>query len=171
MLGLWSGFAPPPDAPALTYSTTSNTLINLLRLTKALAQFGHLNQKEKHQHNSNALFFPNGAAASFADTRIFPISEMEAVTDPIIGLSGGLGTASDIKWVVELVQHLPEVRFVFLRTTDHSELLHCFDQQPNVLLKGFVSHEELMPWFRRGILNVSILFESNLAKWKSTSNR
>ena len=73
---------------------------------------------------------------------------MEALSGPVVGFAGALGTATDIEWIVRLATGLPDVTFVFLGTIDRTEPLQGLESLNNVILQGLVPHHELISWFR-----------------------
>ena len=103
---------------------------------------------EKRVFNSNTYFIPNGVGEAFADSPLINISTMEAISGPIVGFAGALGTATDIEWIVRLATGMPAVTFVFLGTIDRTEPLLELETLKNVILAGLVPHHELISWFK-----------------------
>lgn len=104
--------------------------------------------EEKRQLNVNTHFIPNGVSEEFAKSPLIQISEMEAISGPVVGFAGALGTATDIDWIVQLATSMPDVTFVFLGTIDRTEPLQGLHAMNNVLLQGLVPHHELISWFK-----------------------
>lgn len=103
---------------------------------------------EKRAFNQNTHFIPNGVGEAFADAPLIQISKMEAISGPVVGFAGALGTATDIEWIVRLAKGMPDVTFVLLGTIDRTESLRGLDAQGNVILQGLVPHHELISWFQ-----------------------
>jgi glycosyltransferase involved in cell wall biosynthesis len=103
---------------------------------------------EKRVFNSNTNFIPNGVGEAFADSPLIKISTMEAISGPVVGFAGALGTATDIEWIVRLATGMPAVTFVFLGTIDRTEPLLELETLKNVILAGLVPHHELISWFQ-----------------------
>ncbi|MDG1302230.1 MAG: glycosyltransferase [Opitutae bacterium] len=103
---------------------------------------------EKSQYNENTHFIPNGVGEGFADAQLIKIPTMEAISGPVVGFAGALGTATDIEWLVQLATGMPEVTFVFLGTIDRTEPLLGLESLENVILQGLVPHHELISCFQ-----------------------
>jgi glycosyltransferase involved in cell wall biosynthesis len=103
---------------------------------------------EKSQYNENTHFIPNGVGETFAELPLVQIPTMEAITGPVVGFAGALGTATDIKWLVQLATGMLDVTFVFLGTIDRTEPLLGLESLENVILPGLVPHHELTSWFQ-----------------------
>jgi glycosyltransferase involved in cell wall biosynthesis len=103
---------------------------------------------EKGEFNQNTHFIPNGVGEKFADAQLIKIPKMEAISGPVVGFAGALGTATDIEWIVRLATGMPDVTFVFLGTIDRTEPLLGLETLENVILPGLVPHHELISWFR-----------------------
>lgn len=103
---------------------------------------------EKRVLNSNTHFIPNSVKEAFADPPFIKISSMEAISGPVVGFAGALGTATDIEWIVRLATGMPAVTFVFLGTIDRTEPLLGLESLNNVILMGLVPHHELISWFK-----------------------
>ena len=104
--------------------------------------------EEKRELNANTHFIPNGVSESFASAKVIKIPKMEAISGPVVGFAGALGTATDIEWIVRLATGMPDVIFVFLGTIDRTEPLQGLDTTKNVILQGLVPHHELISWFQ-----------------------
>jgi glycosyltransferase involved in cell wall biosynthesis len=103
---------------------------------------------EKRVFNQNTHFIPNGVGETFAELPLVQIPTMEAITGPVVGFAGALGTATDIKWLVQLATGMLDVTFVFLGTIDRTEPLLGLESLENVILPGLVPHHELTSWFQ-----------------------
>ena len=103
---------------------------------------------EKRAFNQNTHFIPNGVSEGFAEAPLVQIPTMEALSGPVVGFAGALGTATDIEWIVQLATGMPDVTFVFLGTIDRTEPLLGLESLENVILPGLVPHHALISWFR-----------------------
>lgn len=103
---------------------------------------------EKRAFNQNTHFIPNGVGETFAESPLVQIPTMEALSGPVVGFAGALGTATDIEWIVQLATGMPDVTFVFLGTIDRTEPLLGLESLENVILPGLVPHHALISWFR-----------------------